>query len=256
MTSSQTARIGARGAGVQIRGLAKRYATGETTVAALDGVDLAAGPGALVAVMGPSGSGKSTLLHLIGAMDAADEGEIVVGDRAVTALSRAEQVEYRRRIGFVFQRFHLLPALTALDNVLAPVLPYKTVFDKDARGRDLLTAVGLGGRGEALPSELSGGEQQRVAIARALVNDPILVLADEPTVNLDSETSAEIVDLLLHLREQRGMTVFIGTHDAVVASRCDRIVRLLDGRIVEEVEVPRGLEPDAVLDRITRVEPA
>ena len=239
---------------MEICGLAKRYATGETTVAALDGVDLTAESGALVAIMGPSGSGKSTLLHLIGAMDAADDGEIVVGDRTVTALSRGEQVEYRRRIGFVFQRFHLLPALTALDNVLAPVLPYKVEFDKDARGRDLLAAVGLAGREAALPSELSGGEQQRVAIARALVNDPMLVLADEPTGNLDSETSSEIVDLLLELRKQRGMTVFIGTHDAVVASRCDRIVRLLDGQIVDEVEVPRGLEPDRVLDRITRIE--
>jgi len=255
VTSSQIARRGAVGAGVEIRGLAKRYATGETTVSALDGVDLTAEPGALVAIMGPSGSGKSTLLHLVGAMDSADTGEIVVGDRQVTSLSRGEQVAYRRRIGFVFQRFHLLPALTALDNVLAPVLPYKTDFDKDGRGRELLTAVGLGGREEALPSELSGGEQQRVAIARALVNDPMLVLADEPTGNLDSQTSSEIVDLLLGLRERRGMMVFIGTHDALVASRCDRIVRLLDGRIVDEVEVPAGLEPEVVLERITRVEP-
>jgi putative ABC transport system ATP-binding protein/lipoprotein-releasing system ATP-binding protein len=168
------------GARVEIHGLAKRYATGGKTVAALDGVDLVAEPGALVAIMGPSGSGKSTLLHLLGAMDAADEGQILVGDRVVTSLSRSEQVGYRRRIGFVFQRFHLLPALTALDNVLAPVLPYKTEFDKDARGRELLDAVGLGGREDALPSELSGGEQQRVAIARALVNEPILLLADEP----------------------------------------------------------------------------
>ncbi|MBA3736831.1 MAG: ABC transporter ATP-binding protein, partial [Actinobacteria bacterium] len=199
---------------------------------------------------------KSTLLHLVGAMDAADEGEIVVGDRRVTSLSRGEQVEYRRRIGFVFQRFHLLPALTALDNVLAPVLPYKTEFDKDSRGRELLAAVRLGDRENALPSELSGGEQQRVAIARALVNDPILLLADEPTGNLDSQTSSEIVELLLEVRRARAMTVFIGTHDALVASRCDRIVRLLDGRIVDEIEVPTGLEPDAVLDRITRVESA
>jgi putative ABC transport system ATP-binding protein len=239
---------------VEVHGLAKRYATGETTVTALDGIDLIAEPAALVAIMGPSGSGKSTLLHLLGAMDAADEGEIVVGDRTVTSLSRREQVEYRRRIGFVFQRFHLLPALTALDNVLAPVLPYKTEFDKDARGRELLGAVGLGDREKALPSELSGGEQQRVAIARALVNDPILLLADEPTGNLDSQTSTEIVELLLEVRQARGMTVFIGTHDALVASRCDRIVRLLDGQILDEVEVPTGLEPDAVLDRITRVE--
>src|SRR5436189_4409962 len=145
------------GARVEIRGLAKRYATGDKTVAALDGVDLTAEPGALVAVMGPSGSGKSTLLHLLGAMDGADEGEIIVGERTVTSLSRSEQVEYRRRIGFVFQRFHLLPALTAIDNVLAPVLPYKTAFDKDARGQELLASVGLSGREDALPSELSGG---------------------------------------------------------------------------------------------------
>jgi putative ABC transport system ATP-binding protein len=250
----KTTRIGPWGARVEVRGLAKRYATGETMVAALDGIDLTAEPGALVAIMGPSGSGKSTLLHLVGAMDAADEGEILVGDRAVTALSRSEQVEYRRRIGFVFQRFHLLPALTALDNVLAPVLPYKVEFDKDERGRELLAAVGLAGRENALPSELSGGEQQRVAIARALVNDPMLVLADEPTGNLDSETGSEVIELLLNLRQQRGMTVFIGTHDAVVASRCDRLVRLLDGRIVDQVDVPHGLEPATVLERITRVE--
>jgi len=238
---------------VEIRGLAKRYATGDATVVGLDGVDLLVEPGALVAIMGPSGSGKSTLLHLVGAMDAADEGEILVGDRTVTALSRGEQVAHRRRIGFVFQRFHLLPALTAIDNVLAPVLPYKTEFDKDARGRELLASVGLGGREGALPSELSGGEQQRVAIARALVNDPFLLLADEPTGNLDSHTSAEIVGLLLRLREERGMTVFIGTHDAVVASRCDRIVRLLDGKVQDEVNVA-PVEPQAMLDRITRVE--
>jgi len=244
----------ATGARVEIRGVAKRYATGDKTVAALDGVDLTAELGALVAVMGPSGSGKSTLLHLLGAMDAADEGEIIVGERTVTSLSGSEQVEYRRRIGFVFQRFHLLPALTAIDNVLAPVLPYKTAFDKDARGQELLASVGLSGREDALPSELSGGEQQRVAIARALVNDPFLLLADEPTGNLDSQTSSEIVGLLLRLREEHGMTVFIGTHDAVVASRCDRVVRLLDGKVQDEVEVPRGIEPEAMLDRITRVE--
>jgi len=244
----------ATGARVEIRRLAKRYATGDKTVAALDGVDLAAEPGSLLAVMGPSGSGKSTLLHLLGAMDAADEGEITVGERTVTSLSRSEQVQYRRQIGFVFQRFHLLPALTAIDNVLAPVLPYKAEFDKDERGRELLAAVGLAGREDALPSELSGGEQQRVAIARALVNDPVLLLADEPTGNLDSQTSAEIIGLLLELRQRHGMTVLIGTHDAVVASRCDRIVRLLDGKVQDQVEVPHGIEPEALLDRITRVE--
>lgn len=218
------------GAGVEIRGLAKRYATGGTTVSALDGVDLTAEPGALVAIMGPSGSGKSTLLHLVGAMDSADTGEIVVGDRQVTSLSRGEQVAYRRRIGFVFQRFHLLPALTALDNVLAPVLPYKTDFDKDGRGHELLTAVGLGGREEALPSELSGGEQQRVAIARALVNDPMLLLADEPTGNLDSITARGILDLFRELANQ-GITVVIATHEPDIARVSDRQIQIADGAI-------------------------
>jgi putative ABC transport system ATP-binding protein len=243
------------GASVETRGLGKRYVTGETAIAALDDVTLTIEPGTLVALMGPSGSGKSTLLHLVGAMDSADEGEIIVGGLTVTALSRGEQVEYRRRIGFVFQRFHLLPALTALDNVAAPLLPYKMEFDKHERAAELLTAVGLGDRGESLPSELSGGEQQRVAIARALVNEPMLVLADEPTGNLDSETGAEIIELLLELREARGLTVMIATHDALVASRCDRIVRLLDGHILDELEVPTSVEPEALLDRISRMDP-
>jgi putative ABC transport system ATP-binding protein len=243
------------GASVETRGLAKRYVTGETAVTALDDVTLTVEPGTLLAVMGPSGSGKSTLLHLVGAMDSADEGEITVGGMKVTALSRGEQVAYRRRIGFVFQRFHLLPALTALDNVAAPLLPYKTEFDKQERAGELLAAVGLGGRGDSLPSELSGGEQQRVAIARALVNEPMLVLADEPTGNLDSETGAEIIELLLQLREAHGLTVLIATHDALVASRCDRIVRLLDGRILDQLDVPTSIEPVALLERISRMEP-
>jgi putative ABC transport system ATP-binding protein len=187
-------------------------------------------------------------------MDAADEGEIVVDDRTITSLSRSEQVAYRRRIGFVFQRFHLLPALTAIDNVLAPVLPYKIEFDGEARARDLLAAVGLAGREGALPSELSGGEQQRVAIARAVINEPTVLLADEPTGNLDSQTGSEIMDLLIEVRQRHAMTVLIGTHDAMVASRCERIIRLLDGKVQEEVEVPRGIKPQAMLDRITRVE--
>jgi putative ABC transport system ATP-binding protein len=188
-------------------------------------------------------------------MDSAHEGEFTVGGQTVTTLSRGEQVEYRRRIGFVFQRFHLLPALTALDNVAAPLLPYKTGFDKHERAGELLSAVGLGDRGESLPSELSGGEQQRVAIARALVNRPMLVLADEPTGNLDSETGSEIIELLLELREAHGLTVMIATHDALVASRCDRIARLLDGRVLDELDVPTTVEPEALLDRISRIDP-
>ncbi len=168
--------------------------------------------GTIVGVTGPSGSGKSTLLHVVGAMDVPDSGRIVVGKAEVTAFERRSQAEYRRTIGFVFQRFHLLPALSVLDNVAAPLLPFKTSFDKSERAAELLAAVGLGGREDALPSQLSGGQQQRVAIARALVNDPGLLLADEPTGNLDSTTGTEIMELLLDLRRTRGMTVLVATH--------------------------------------------
>ena len=154
----------------------------------------------------------------------------------------------------MFQRFHLLPALSVLDNVAAPVLPYRTPFDKLRRARELLEAVGLGERGSSFPSRLSGGEQQRVAIARALINEPGLVLADEPTGNLDSSTGAEIMDLLVGLRRDRGLTVIVATHDPVVAARGNRIVRLRDGRVAEDVPVsPRA--PEAVLDDIGRLDP-
>jgi putative ABC transport system ATP-binding protein len=243
-----------RGAHVEVEGVAKRYSGERSAVVALDGVSFAVSPGSLLAVMGPSGSGKSTLLHLIGAMDEADEGRIRVGEHVVTSLARREQTSYRRRIGFVFQRFHLLPALTAIDNVAAPLLPYRTEFDKHERAAELLAAVGLGGREDSLQSELSGGEQQRVAIARALVNDPMLLLADEPTGNLDSRTGADIIELLVDLRERRGMTVIVATHDAVVASACERILRLRDGRIVDELVVPRDVDADEVLERIGRLD--
>ena len=242
------------GAHVLVERVAKRYAAPGGTIVALAGVSLAVDAGAAVGVTGPSGSGKSTLLHLVGAMDEADEGRIVVGDHEVTALDRRRQVEYRRTIGFVFQRFHLLPALTALDNVAAPLLPYRTPFDKLERAAELLAAVGLAGREDSLPSKLSGGQQQRVAIARALVNDPQLLLADEPTGNLDSETSVEIMDLLVELRERRGMTVIVATHDSVIATRCDRVVRLLDGHVLDEVETRPQEEPAHVLERISRLD--
>jgi putative ABC transport system ATP-binding protein len=241
------------GASVETSGLAKRYATGEQTVTALDDVSLTLDAGSLVAIAGPSGSGKSTLLHVLGAMDIPDAGTIRVGEQEVTALSRGERVAYRRRIGFVFQRFHLLPALTALDNVAAPLLPYRTSFDKHERAREVLASVGLAGRESSLPSELSGGQQQRVAVARALVNDPVLLLADEPTGNLDSRTGEELVELLLELRAKRGTTVIIATHDAVVASRCDRIVRLHDGRVLDITDVRAGDTSD-LLERVTRLE--
>jgi putative ABC transport system ATP-binding protein len=244
-----------RGARVEVEALRKRYQTGTASVVALDDVSVSLEPGELVALMGPSGSGKSTLLHLVGAMDGADSGRIRVGEFEVTALGRRERVEYRRRIGFVFQRFHLLPTLGALDNVTAPLLPYRVGFDRHKRAAELLAAVGLAKRETAVPAELSGGEQQRVAIARALIVDPILLLADEPTGNLDSATGSQILDLLLELRAERGMTVIVATHDPLVASRCDRVVRLLDGRVLDDVPMPAGLEPAALLERISRIEP-
>ncbi|MEV8515399.1 ABC transporter ATP-binding protein [Dactylosporangium sp. NPDC051484] len=189
-------------------------------------------PGSLTALTGPSGSGKSTLLHLIGAIERADSGSIAVDGRELTAASRAQLAAYRRGVGFVFQRFHLLPALTALDNVLVPVLPYRNLdFDRTERARDLLDAVGLAGRESALPSRLSGGQQQRVAIARALITRPRLLLADEPTGNLDSHTGRAILDLLLGLRERHHVTIVLSTHDAAIAAQCERVVDLLDGRL-------------------------
>ncbi|MFJ3671119.1 ABC transporter ATP-binding protein [Streptomyces sp. NPDC090106] len=216
---------------------------------ALDGVDLEIGDGEAVAITGPSGSGKSTVLHLVGGMDRPDEGTIEV-DGELLAPRRLDA--HRRRTGFVFQRFHLLPALTVLDNVLAPVLPRRVDFDRRARAMELLEAVGLAARADALPSELSGGQQQRVAISRALIGRPGLLLADEPTGNLDSATGREIVDLLLSLRERYGMTMLLSTHDPEVAVSCDRIVRLRDGRVVADETLTPA---DGVLDRLGGLRP-
>jgi putative ABC transport system ATP-binding protein len=243
------------GFAVMLENVTRRYATGrEAVITALDNVALSVDPGQVVAITGPSGSGKSTLLHVIGAMDAADSGIVQVEGHEITALSKRERAKYRRTIGFVFQRFHLLPALTAGDNVAAPLLPFHPSFDLAERARELLAAVGLAERATALPSALSGGEQQRVAIARALINDPGLLLADEPTGNLDSVTGGELVELLLDLRRTRGMSIIVATHDPLVASRCDRIIRLRDGRVVEELDVSPDATASDVLARINRLD--
>jgi putative ABC transport system ATP-binding protein len=217
---------------VLVDGVSKRYRAEDRSITALREVSLRVDPGAVVALMGPSGSGKSTLLHVIGAMDAPDSGSIQVDGVEITALDRAQQASYRRGVGFVFQRFHLLPALTNQDNVAAPLLPYRSDFDERARALELLELVGLRDRADSLPSKLSGGQQQRVAIARALINRPPLLLADEPTGNLDSATGAEVIDLILDLRERLGMTVLIATHDQSVASRCERTFRMRDGSLL------------------------
>ena len=181
---------------IELRGVSKRYRTGDAQpVTAAGDVTLRIEAGGFVALTGASGSGKSTLLHLIGALERPDSGTISSDGTDITGLRGGALAAYRRTVGFVFQRYNLLPALTVLDNVLAPVLPYRTSWDKLERGRRLLEAVGLGGRERSLPSRMSGGEQQRVAIARALINTPHLLLADEPTGNLDSRTAAGILDL-------------------------------------------------------------
>lgn len=221
---------------VRVTDLTKVYETGAAhPISACDRISLAVERGKLVAVTGPSGSGKSTLLHLIGALDSADSGTIMVDGREVTSLRGRELAVYRRTIGFVFQRFHLLPTLTALDNVMAPVLPLKVAFDKKERARELLAEVGLAGREDALPSKLSGGQQQRVAIARALIQRPSLLLADEPTGNLDSQTGAQIIDLLFNLRTTAKTTIMIATHDEGLADRSDQIVQVRDGKVVSAV---------------------
>lgn len=218
---------------VDVRDVSKAYSTpAGLRIHALRDVSLRIDAGEVVAVTAPSGAGKSTLLHMLGAMDRPDTGTITVDGTEIVGLPRRQLVAYRRTVGFVFQSFHLLAALDARGNVLAPLLPYRTSFDKAARAEELIAAVGLSGREDALPSRLSGGQQQRVAIARALVNEPRLLLADEPTGNLDSGTSEEILDLLLSLNRDRGTTIVMVTHDPAVASRCQRTIELLDGAIV------------------------
>ena len=202
-------------------------------VAALRGVDLAVAPGEVVAIMGTSGSGKSTLLHLLGAIDAPTRGQAIVLGEDVGALTGFERTKFRRqRVGFVFQQFHLVPTLTALEQVELPLRYAGMGRSKrlDRAGK-LLEEVGLADRARHLPAALSGGEQQRVAMVRALANEPGLLLADEPTGNLDHETARGVIDLLLRARSTRGITVLIVTHDPAIAQRTDRVVRLRDGRV-------------------------
>jgi len=233
---------------VALEGVDKRFSPhGAGEIIALSEVSLSVAHGSVVALAGPSGSGKSTLLYIIGALERADRGRVVVDGRDLGTLRGRPLAEHRRRVGFVFQRFNLLPALTVLDNVMAPAVPYRTTFDKATRARELIAVVGLEGRERSLPSQLSGGQQQRVAIARALFSQPALVLADEPTGNLDSQTGREIIDLLLALRVDHGVTVIMATHDPEIATRSDRVVRLLDGRITHDLAVSGAREVTALL---------
>jgi putative ABC transport system ATP-binding protein len=216
---------------LELRQVSKRLRSGERELVVVDAVDLAVAPGEFLAVLGPSGSGKSTLLGLAAGLDRPSRGEVLLDGRAIQDLSEDELARLRRgRIGFVFQSFQLLSNLTALENVL---LPLELAGRADARARavQLLAAVGLAERGHHYPAQLSGGEQQRVALARAFAVEPALLLADEPTGNLDGATGAIVLDILARLRSENGTTMVLVTHDPEVAALADRRIHLRDGRI-------------------------
>ncbi len=218
---------------LRARALTKTYTMGKRSLEVLRGVDLDVARGEFLALRGASGAGKSTLLHLIGGLDLPNAGEILFDGNNLVAFSERRLTEFRnRRVGFIFQAYHLLPELTALENVCLPARMARiSSATVEVRGRELLARVGLKDRLDHKPSELSGGEQQRVAIARALINEPELVLADEPTGNLDSKTGGEIIELLKGLRVEKNTTLVIATHDAKVAANAERVIELVDGKI-------------------------
>jgi putative ABC transport system ATP-binding protein len=232
--------------------VSKQYRMGEVKVDALDEVDFVVEKGEFVAVMGPSGSGKSTLLHLLGGLDKPTDGEVTLGGRKLSVMSDKEVTLARRRnVGFVFQFYNLLPTLTAEENIALPLLiDGKKIKKYQSKMDELLELVGLTERRKHKPDQLSGGEQQRVAIARAFVNDPDIVLADEPTGNLDSRAGEEIMKLLRRSCDELGQTIVVVTHDPKAASFADRIVFLKDGQIASEIKLEEGGDTAPILEQL------
>jgi putative ABC transport system ATP-binding protein len=239
---------------LETSGIRKQYQMGTVTVDALAGVDFSVEQGEFVGVMGPSGSGKSTLLHLLGGLDQPSDGQVTLAGRALSDLSdRQITITRRRQMGFVFQFFNLIPTLTTEENVALPmIIDGRRPRDYRERVDHLLELVGLTERRDHTPDQLSGGEQQRVAIARALVTEPAIVLADEPTGNLDSRSGDEILRLLRQLCDELNQTVVMVTHDPRAASYADRIVFLQDGRIIDEMTIEEK-DAAAILARLTEL---
>ena len=221
---------------IEAENLMKTYRMGEVDVHALNGVSFTINRGEVVAIIGPSGSGQSTLMNMLGCLEVPTEGQYILDGEDVSNLNDDQLAVIRnKKIGFVFQRFNLLGRITALSNVELPMRYAGVTTDRAERAKRALEAVGLGDRMYHLPSEMSGGQQQRVAVARALVNDPAIILADEPTGNLDTRSGEEIMELILSLNKERGTTIIIVTHDPRIAARTEHVIRVRDG-MLEEVE--------------------
>ncbi len=220
---------------IRTENLHRHFTMGDQVVRALNGVSATVEAGEFVAMMGPSGSGKSTLLYLLGGLDRPTEGRVWINDQELSRLAESELARYRQReVGFIFQSFHLVPTMTALQNVMLPMIFAQTPpAERRKRALALLTKVGLSERADHRPTELSGGQQQRVAVARALANDPHIILADEPTGNLDSHTGEEIMQLLGRLNREAGCTILIVSHDPSVTDYTTRALHLLDGQLVD-----------------------
>ncbi|MHB1416976.1 MAG: ABC transporter ATP-binding protein [Chloroflexota bacterium] len=234
---------------VRAENLTKIYGQGETAVVALDHVNLSAEQAEFVAVMGPSGCGKSTLLHLLGGLDRPSEGKVMLDGASLTSLADKDlSILRRRRIGFVFQFYNLIPVLTAVENAALPLMLDGVSAAKAKEvATDWLARVGLGNRLQSRPDQLSGGQQQRIAVARALVAEPVLVLADEPTGNLDTRSSREVAGLLRQAAQEWGRTVVMVTHAPDIAAYADRVIFLRDGAVVEEIAVDKKRTDNALL---------